>query len=117
MTPSRSSITLRTGMVNGGHLNGPIVRGVQIATEKLTVDQRRQSQTLHWLPWRHEGCQLYACVDPEDVEGINDIEVGSMLTEVMAGEVVMSHNAALRNVDTREPEELAAVALRAGVLP
>jgi hypothetical protein len=58
---------------------------------------------LHWLPWRvGDGENLhivFACVDPEDVPGVNDVIVAEAISPVVAAEVVSAHNRALAEVD------------------
>lgn len=60
--------------------------------------------TAHWLPWRAEGCAIFAVRDYLKPEG--DPQIGSMETEVIAQDAATAHNVALRSVqrDRRDKE-------------
>lgn len=73
--------------------------GAIMAAVRAVEDPLVRRTMLHWIPWRNEGTLVYACVDPEDTDGLNDEHVGTMVTEKIAEEAVMSHNATLKQVD------------------
>lgn len=72
---------------------GPIARAVRDSSPSV------RATMLHWLPWRSYGTFVLACVDPLDIDGVNDERIGEMATEVIAEEVVRAHNSSLRQVD------------------
>lgn len=76
--------------------DGTITRAVR----DLSVEEREK--VLHWVPWRvgkTVGRLIFACVDPEDIDGVSDPLIGDMNTATLAEEAVSAHNAALRRVD------------------
>ena len=62
-------------------------------------DPAIRSTMLHWIPWRAQGCYIFACIDPEDVEGVNDEQIGEMDSYKLAEEAVAAHNSVLGRID------------------
>ena len=79
---------------NIGRTGGLIVRAVQ------SWSPAAMATCLHWIPWRTKGREIFACIDPEDIEGVNDKYIGRMVNEKVAEEAVMAHNTTLRSVDS-----------------
>jgi hypothetical protein len=71
-----------------------------VASAVVELDDPSMRLTmLQWIPWRAEGKLIFACVDPQDVQGLNDERIGEMISEQVAEEAVRAHNDALRRVD------------------
>ena len=76
---------------------GPIARAVRDCSPDL------RGTMLHWLPWRvgiGENMNIvFACVDPDDEDGMDDVLVAEAISPVVAAEIASAHNRSLKDVD------------------